>query len=320
MVNSTRTSSQTNLRSAFVEETIARKTPVSRASISVLAALCLILFIFGVLKSIAKPTTKRVTSVVVSDRPIPAGCRITYECVHDREMAPQFISKNMMTSCDVVADRYARNFIAAGDPIRESDLLPNGQTLAQQLSSGLRAVGFNLTPEGLANYSVHPRDRVDVIVTASRDGKAYTSTICQDILVLSATPREALLSDKPNQADANRVTLAVTGQQAEILAQAAETGKIRLAVRNPEDHKAGGGEGADEKDIFPADLFVQKTVAAALVPSLPATSPPPMVAMNMLPPGPPEVKPEATNQAPLHGWIVQLFKGAAMEEREFAPR
>jgi Flp pilus assembly protein CpaB len=279
----------------------------------------LILFIFGVLKSIAKPMTTRASSIVVTDRPIPAGCLITYECVHDRDIAPQYISKNMMTACDLVAGRCARNFIPAGDPIRESDLLPNGQTLAQQLSSGLRAVGFNLTPEGLANYSVHPRDRVDVIVTANKDGKAYTSTICQDILVLSATPREALLSDKPNQADANRVTLAVTQQQAEILSQAAETGKIRLAVRNPEDHKAGDAAGADERDIFPADLFVQKTVAATLVPAAPpVATAPPLVAMNMSAPASDVKLPQASALPPIHGWIVELFKGAVREEREFA--
>jgi Flp pilus assembly protein CpaB len=306
----------TNLRSAFVEETITRKKSASRTWTTVLSTLCLILFVLGVLKSVATPTKAIAPRIVVSDRAIPAGCRITYDSLHYREVQQHTLSKNMITDSDSIAGRVAKNFIAAGDPIFESDLLANGQSVSEQLSSGLRAVGFTLTPDALVNYEVHPRDRVDIIVTANKDGKQYTRTICQDILVLSATPKEGMLVDKPNQAEANRVTLAATTHQAEILSEAAETGKLRLAIRNPEDHRASDAAGANEKDVYPSDLFSQKSVSASLVkpPPPPAL---PTLAMSMPMPIPEQTPSETPSaQAPHHGWIVELFKGANREEQE----
>lgn len=151
----------------------------------------------------------------------------------------------------------ARNGMASGEPIRGEMLLPlNTSFLSATLPPGRRAVAVRISAESTAGGFILPNDRVDVILTAAREGqgegeKQVSSTILRNVPVLAIDQNvdENSKDDKPKDEKAKddkikpkvvfvgkTATLEVDSRQAEILAAGEASGTLSLALRSVADN------------------------------------------------------------------------------------
>jgi pilus assembly protein CpaB len=130
-----------------------------------------------------------------------------------------------------------------GEPLLPAKLASKeaGAGLPPVIPEGMRAVSVRVNEViGVAGY-VLPGTHVDVIATASPTQQAIDTTskvVLANVLVLTAGTRieQDQKDGKPIQVTV--VTMAVTPEQAELLALASTEGKIQLALRNPLDQTA----------------------------------------------------------------------------------
>ena len=217
-------------------------------------------------------------SVVVASQDITAGTRITGDMVRVKNVSADAVVPNALTTTDTVVGSVARFPITADEQILGNRLaaggieVPKGQLvpLTYIVPEGMRAIGVNTKQVISAGGLVVPGDYVDIILVAEvntdlsppLDRSHISQTILQNIEVLaveqtleevvpegttgdgaadgqvSETERVALERADPDP-EAVTVTLAVTPDQAEILAMAdvisAASGndetEIRLSLR-----------------------------------------------------------------------------------------
>jgi pilus assembly protein CpaB len=133
--------------------------------------------------------------------------------------------------------------VVKGEPILPPKLASKeaGAGLPPVIPEGMRAVSVRVNEViGVAGY-VLPGTHVDVIATASPTQQTTDTTskvVLANVLVLTAGTRmeQDQKDGKPIQVTV--VTMAVTPEQAELLALASTEGKIQLALRNPLDQTA----------------------------------------------------------------------------------
>src|SRR5262245_3440071 len=137
--------------------------------------------------------------------------------------------------------RVVRRPLAAGEPVLESALLPEGSRagLVSVIEPTQRAISVRVDPViGVAGFVV-PGAHVDVLVTIQRldgDNQPASKVILQDVEVLAIDQKlEEAKEGEPELVQV--VTLEVTPQQSERLTHAAHQGRLQLALRNPADHE-----------------------------------------------------------------------------------
>lgn len=260
--------------------------------------------------------------VVGAGQDIMPGTRISYGSLHYVTVPMSYYQEDMFAKNNLVVGRIARDFVAKGEPLTAASLMPKGQTLSQQVETHERAVSLKLDDEALVDHGIVCGDKVDVLFTTSKDGKKYTRTICQNLPVIYSLPKEGLKSKGLQGNDAARITLAVTPEQAEILAQAEETGRIKLALRNRLSVTAPHSYGVSEDDLLPA-----KALTASVPAPVASTAPAPAAASFepiAPPPPPPFVMPPTLNEVASRPevrkaaqWVVEVFTGNRRETHEF---
>lgn len=145
--------------------------------------------------------------------------------------------------------------IRVGTTVREQNLLlwsdlATGSDEKKDLSSlvlpGYRAVSIRAARDETSISLIRPGDYVDVIGVLGAGGALGDArsavVLLQRVLVLaigSDTSSDAV-DDKPKYAAENLVTLSLTLSEAQVLALAAERGKIAVAVRHPDDQQKVG--------------------------------------------------------------------------------
>jgi len=272
----------------------------------------------GLVRTFFKPTqVKDTIKVVAAGKDVPAGCRLGFTSLHYLEIPRRYLTPDMASSFEQIAGRVTRTFIPTGEPIVTNMLLPGKNGLSLALNTDQRAITLKLDDEALVDRSLCPGDSVDVLVTASsKDGKKYTKTLCQQVLVLLSVPKEAFLSQALRTSDQNRVTLAVSPEQAEQLTEGSEAGKLRLVLRNRVSSDKVNLPGVDERDLLPSQALIapEPSKPVVLAPAQAAFLPPPPPPM-----GQDRIFKEATLPAknPLQ-WVVDVFKGSRKETYAFA--
>lgn len=136
----------------------------------------------------------------------------------------------------------ARGEIVSGEPITNGRLAVAGagSALAAVTSPGRRAVSIGLTPTSGVSGLIVPGDRVDVVLTYAlprpADGSGNTierraaTTILSDLRVLAIDQR--LSGQATDVKEAHNASLEVTAKQSEMLALAADLGKLSLSLRS----------------------------------------------------------------------------------------
>lgn len=154
-----------------------------------------------------------------------------------------------------------RTGITGGEPVTHARVVRPGERgfLAAVLNTGMRAVSVQVNATSGISGFVFPGDRVDVILShvireeqenaeadAQAEARRVAETVLTDIRVLAVDQTTNDQEGEPLVA--KNATLEVTDKQAEVLAVAAELGKLSLSLRSiarPE--LAGGGPPPPER-------------------------------------------------------------------------
>jgi pilus assembly protein CpaB len=161
----------------------------------------------------------------------------------------------------------ARDPFAAGEPIIDTKIVSPGSRgfLAAVLHPGMRAISVPVTATSGISGFVFPGDQVDLLITHKLTGHGQTQhdaaeTVLQDVRVIGIDQK---LDSKNGEAlVAHTATLEVTPKQSEIIAVAAEIGKLSLSLRslasNQSEKSATDSRTADAQGTFTLDSEVSQ--------------------------------------------------------------
>jgi len=237
--------------------------------------------------------------VVVAVTDLPVGSLLTPLDMQVRMWPENLIPAGSADSLESLVGRVLKTEIAAGEPVLESKLAPDGSTggFSSLIPPGMRAVtvGVNVV-SGVGGF-ILPKTRVDVLVTVtgvSSSGDRQTKTILQNVEVLAVDQTYDQDSDDP--VTVKSVTLLVTPEEAEQLSLAANEGVLQLSLRSGADDELYIGKGVELKQLM-------KTYT----PPVPRRTSPSRPKPEPTPPPPPE---PATK-------IVEIIRANKLSEVEF---
>lgn len=204
-------------------------------------------------RQLAKERTNQ-TSVLVAKTDIAKGAIIEAEMVDSAIVPNQYVQPQAVTSLDRIGGMVTVVPIAKGEQITLSKLLSSKQAGASSLAMatpvGKRAVTISVDNIASLGGMISPGDYVDVIgmlpipveVQGQKTAQLATVPLFQNVLVLAvgqqlgSMVREATRYKKEEKQEASPIiTLALTPQEANIIAFVQEQGKIRLILRSPAD-------------------------------------------------------------------------------------
>lgn len=174
----------------------------------------------------------------------------------------EFIPPQSASSLKEVEGLVTLRPLAKGEPILLSKLAPKGTAagLGALLESNERAVTVRVDDVSAVAGFIHPGDHVDILVDmpVPNTQEHFSKTILQNLVVLSCGQTWEQKGDlKPLVV--NSVTLKVTPEQAEVLNLASNQGRIRLALRNPNNVAASDIPGVTTTGIItPRGAMSQK--------------------------------------------------------------
>lgn len=193
------------------------------------------------LRQAAAPKAAANQRVLVAKTKLSTGQFVNSENVHwvawpEGSVSPAYFIEGMRKLEDVVGS-VVRHPVGVGEPLNEDRLVAaNGRGfMAAVLQPGMRAVSVPVTlTSGISGF-IFPGDRVDILLIhtyqqiANREMKAG-ETILTDIRVLAIDQK---LDGKPGEAQiAKSITFEVSPKQSEILAVAADLGRLSLSLRS----------------------------------------------------------------------------------------
>lgn len=215
-----------------------------------LALACGLVAAIGVTQVIAKPgkdTSGDEKTVFVATQQIQHNVKITPQMLRIENWPADKIPEGAVTNIEDIEGRYPVRTLDAGDPIRETKLMPKGASpsgVVNFIPKGYRLIGVKVDQVS-AGKLLQPGDRVDLVVFLAKNtsqGVDTTSafTFLRNVKVF-AVDGDYKADDGPNnEEDGNKpggnsgngtVRLLVTPRQAELTMLASELGKIRFVQR-----------------------------------------------------------------------------------------
>src|SRR6516164_167789 len=185
------------------------------------------------------------------------------------------IDKNYIVSGTRTPESFAgwvaRDPFAAGEPISDAKVVSPGSRgfLAAVLRPDMRAISVPVTATSGISGFVFPGDRVDILITHQLTGAGgnetrheAAETVLHDVRVIGIDQK---LDSKNGEAlVAHTATLEVTPKQSEMIAVAAEIGKLSLSLRSlatPSDEKTlADASAADTQATYTMDSEVSPLV------------------------------------------------------------
>ena len=180
------------------------------------------------------------TPVVVALKDLKSGTTLNPEMVKVVAWSGSPVPAGSFTTTDQVAGRRLVQPLAEGDPVLPVRLERPSSTGAA-IPAAQRAVSTHVTDSVGVLEMLHPGDHVDVQVLSNKSGEAEIRTILQNKSVISIHPNPEATSN--GAAAAPVVTLLVDKNEAETLALADSTARVRLALRNPADNEHNNHSG-----------------------------------------------------------------------------
>jgi pilus assembly protein CpaB len=183
-------------------------------------------------------------AVVVVTQDVPPGTVLTEEMLGMRAIPQSYVEERQIEASEARSLIGLRTIasVGAGQSLLWTDLdqaLEGGAALSGIVGSGMRAVTIRVAAGSAFDGLLRAGDRVDVLHTIERDGARVTSSLLQNALVLAVGGVMARQTEEAStgcsQLVANRVTVAVSLDQGQVLFHAGELGELHLALRNPDD-------------------------------------------------------------------------------------
>lgn len=197
--------------------------------------------------------------VLVAAKPLAAGSFITtgdleWRAWPDAGIAPTYIVEGSRALPSFAGSVVTANLLA-GEPVTAARLSAPGArgALAAVTGPGKRAVSVALTPTSGVSGLIMPGDRVDVVLTyalpqpadAGSFERRAAETILTDLRVLAVDQRLSGSAADLQDKEVRNASLEVSTKQSEILALAADLGKLSLSLRSFQ--SAGGGAGSFDR-------------------------------------------------------------------------
>jgi pilus assembly protein CpaB len=179
-------------------------------------------------------------AVIVAKASLPAGASITADTVAVRE-----IPRTWAHSGAITPDQYSRAEslalaypAAAGEPILWAQLEGRrAPTFSARLQPGQRAVTVPVDEISSLSGMVEPGDRIDIVVSARNETRAFTFTLLQNVPVL-ATGSHADPDTRTAEGAARgytTITLDTSPEDAKRVIAAREVGRVTALLRAPGD-------------------------------------------------------------------------------------
>ncbi|MCJ2377108.1 Flp pilus assembly protein CpaB [Vibrio sp. ZSDZ34] len=189
--------------------------------------------------------------VVVAEQEIPAGTIVEAAFISLRLLEKDWVDEDtLFLDQEEVIGKVASATMYSGEVVHKSRVsVPGeGSTLASIITEDKRAVTIRVNDViGVAGFLL-PGNRVDIMkTTPAGKNSAYTRTVLKNIKVLAVDQTARTKENKPVIVRA--VTVEVTPREAATLLSANSSGKIQLALRNPQ-----------QKDPPPPKSYVSPSV------------------------------------------------------------
>jgi pilus assembly protein CpaB len=182
-------------------------------------------------------------SILVASEDVPVGATLTEKRLGVRDLPRAYVESRHVRAGDAkqILGTRVGGGLKAGEAVLWSDLEKfQGQTrvLSGLIQPGSRAVVVDSRSADFDGL-LRPGDRVDVLLTVGgRDDVSSTVTLVQNLMVLSvggSTIRSEPESEAAAKVARGSVTLSATVEQAQVLTQAQQRGRLTLTVRSTGD-------------------------------------------------------------------------------------
>jgi pilus assembly protein CpaB len=193
--------------------------------------------------------------IVVVLKDIKFGDTMTAQNVKLESWPKEKIPPGAITKLDDVLNRRPRITLYAGEPILEAKLIGADAGAAPEVPKGYRPVPVRVDEVSSSSGLILPGDTVDVLVFLTKNPgigiyETTVRTILKKIKVFAVDQQFRREGSQEELNKARTVQLIVTPADAELLTLAAETGKIKLVLRNPGDvDEANDPTGATVADL-----------------------------------------------------------------------
>lgn len=178
--------------------------------------------------------------VVVPLSTIPAHVQVTQEMVEVKAVPAEAVHDQALTTVEDVVGTTTKAELYAGEQILKERLVleETDAALSYRIPETMRAVTIPTSEVSAVAGYISQGDRVDILVTYSRELEGKTETIVytqlQNVEVLATGPyvssAEGSAAGVPSS-----LTILVNPQQAEVVAYATLNGSFHLTLRNPAD-------------------------------------------------------------------------------------
>lgn len=256
---------------------------MNRSRLWVLGAISLALglavssYLYRYLEAIQKASSEPMIDVMVASNDLQVGARIEKTDIKIVRVPVSALPSNPPRK---FADVIGRGLVL---PIQKGQFILSSQLASENAGSGLpslippdmRAVAVRINEESSVGGFATPGTRVDVYMTADRNGEAQTINVLQNVVVL-ATGQSLERNTSGQPQSASVATLLVDISDAEKLILASSEGHIRLALRNPMDTRANEVMIANMHQLgFPSTEPIKHTRRTAPVRPIPVSVPNP---------------------------------------------
>lgn len=258
-------------------------------------------------------------SIFVAMKDIPMGDVISPQAIKAEPWPADKVPEGAFDNADKLKERRAKAPIVAGSPILEKHLI--GTDVADQgpsgnIPKGMRVVPVKVDPTIGSTNVIRVCDFVDVLMFVKGDsgrqiGGTMAKTILQKIKVFAVNDQYEMpgSGEKEKPAAMKTVWLLVTPEQAQKLMLAAESGQVRLVIRNPNDDQQSDLVSEDLRTMLGGSSGSESTppqeTAQAKVQEVVKVAPEPA----------PPVAPIAAPEPPKpNSWSIRILAGSQVSE------
>jgi pilus assembly protein CpaB len=228
-----------------------KQKPLFLFGLATVIALVVAILTYGWVKQMGQTQAqaRETQPVVIAAADLTWGTSLTGDMVKVVPYLKESLPPGSFTDVSSLKGRTIIYPVKANEPIIESKLAPASTQaggVAALVTPKKRAMAVKVDKFVGVSGFIHPGNRVDVLVTLSRNERMSSPTtkiVLENILVLTTgTELEKTGSqEKPAQVDV--ITLEVSPEEAEKLALAATEGKLQLALRNYSDTESAQTKG-----------------------------------------------------------------------------
>jgi len=175
-------------------------------------------------------------SVFTVNTELPIGTILDHKYIASTVMPEDLVPDGAITDKSQLQDMLVKQRLFKGDILKKQRLVKKGEgsSLASLIAKNKRAVSIRVNDVvGVAGFLL-PGNKVDVLSTYTKGKHATTDVILSNVKILAIDQKASNDENKPQLVRA--VTLELNLEQAEVLMNARDQGRIQLALRNPNDH------------------------------------------------------------------------------------